>query len=115
RAGMVVLAEDYLWSSAATHCGLRDDILLSGDCPLVKEVKDWSEWLKIDNPLGADDLIRRHTRTGRPLGSELFLGGLEVLTGRKLLPQKRGPRHKPKSLEEQIKEMEMPKSGKLFG
>jgi len=115
RAGVVVRAEDYLWSSAAAHCGLRGDILLSGDCPLVKEIRNWSEWLKIDNPVGADDLIRRHTRTGRPLGSELFLSGLEILTGRKLLPQKRGPRPRPKSPADQIEEMKTSKPGKLFG
>ena len=115
RAGMIVRAEDYLWSSAAAHCGLRGDILLSGDCPLVKEIRNWSEWLKIDNPVGADDLIRRHTRTGRPLGSELFLSGLEILTGRKLLPQKRGPRPRPKSPADQIEEMKTSKPGKLFG
>jgi putative transposase len=33
RAGMVEHAEDYLWSSAAAHCGLRDDILLDADFP----------------------------------------------------------------------------------
>ena len=49
RAGLVKRAEDYLWSSAAAHCGLRDDLLLSGDCPLVREITDWSEWLRIED------------------------------------------------------------------
>jgi putative transposase len=38
RAGMVRRAEDYQWSSAAAHCGLRDDPLISSDCPLIKEI-----------------------------------------------------------------------------
>jgi putative transposase len=33
RAGMVKRAEEYLWSSAAAHCGLRDDTLLANDFP----------------------------------------------------------------------------------
>jgi len=90
RAGLVVKAEDYLWSSASARCGLRDDALIT-DHPLVKQIPNWSEWLSTEDPK-ADDLIRRHTRTGRPLGAEEFLKRLENLTGRKLLPQKRGPR-----------------------
>ena len=96
RALMVNQAEDYLWSSAAAHCGLRDDMLLSGDCPLIKEILDWSEWLRIQSTKNTDDEIRRHTRTGRPFGPNEFLVKAEILTGRHLLPQKRGPRFKSK-------------------
>src|SRR5262245_11982646 len=91
RAGVVARAEDYPWSSAAARCGLRDDSLISNDLPLVKEISNWSDWLKIEDEK-QNDLIRRHTRTGRPLGCKEFLGRLENQTGRKLLPQKRGPR-----------------------
>jgi len=94
RARMVRRAEDYLWSSAAAHCGLRDDLLLSGKCPLVDEIKNWSEWLKIENPEGFDDAIRLHTRVGRPMGSKEFIRSIELQTDRKLLPQKRGPHSK---------------------
>lgn len=92
RAGIVERAEDYLWSSAAAHCGLRDDSVLSGDCSLVGEIENWSEWLHAKNPEGVDDLIRQHTRIGRVLGSNEFIIGAERQTGRKLRPQKRGPR-----------------------
>jgi putative transposase len=115
RAGMVSKAEDYLWSSAAAHCGLRDDILLSGDCPLVKEIKNWSEWLRMENPIGLDNLIRQRTRTGKPLGSTEFIRTLEVQTGRKLLPQKRGPRPSAKSAKEENAEPEAPPDLDLFG
>lgn len=90
RARMVSTAEDYLWSSAAAHCGLREDVLLSGDCPLVKEILNWPEWLRIENPQDSEDAIRRHTRIGRPLGSNEFLARAEIETGRQLLPGKRG-------------------------
>jgi putative transposase len=92
RAGMVKLAEDYLWSSAAAHCRLRDDLLLSGECPLVLEVPNWSEWLKPDLDTAVADRIRRHTETGRPLGSTEFLIRIGKQIGRDLLPKKRGPK-----------------------
>jgi putative transposase len=101
RAGLVKRAEDYLWSGAAGHCGLRDDSLLSKDCPLIKEITNWSEWLTLDSPIGFHELIRQHTRTGRPLGSNEFIASLESQTGRKLLPQKRGPRLKANPGDEQ--------------
>src|SRR6267142_1593838 len=96
---MVERAEHYVWSSAAAHCGLREDMLQSGDCPVVREIKNWSEWLRLENAKGVDDVIRLHTRTGRPLGSKGFIGGIEEQKGRKLLPQKRGPRSKLKQAE----------------
>jgi putative transposase len=46
QARMVRRAENYAWSSAAAHCGMREDPVLS--C-LPKgrpvEVVDWSAWL----------------------------------------------------------------------
>ena len=116
RAGMVKRAEDYAWSSAAYHCGLRDDLLLSGDCPVVTEIENWPEWLLIQDSNGIEDMIRLHTRTGRPLGSTEFLVGIEARTGRKLLPQKRGPRS-GSDLAENRKhdESDPPASLNLFG
>jgi putative transposase len=38
------------------------------------------------------DRIRLATRTGRPLGSDLFIERLEALAGRTLRPKKRGPK-----------------------
>jgi putative transposase len=95
RAGIVEKAEHYLWSSAAARCGLRDDLLVSAH-PLVDEIPNWSDWLRIEDAK-ANELIRRHTRIGRPLGSDEFLRSLERKTGRRLLPQERGrpPRRSP--------------------
>jgi len=75
RAGLVKRAEDYLWSSAAARCGLRGDTLLSGECPLVHEIENWSDWLKIEDDR-MDSLIRRQTRLGRPIGSAEFIARL---------------------------------------
>src|SRR5882672_3875733 len=38
RAGIVARAQDYTWSSAASHCGLRADRILSNDLPLLEEI-----------------------------------------------------------------------------
>jgi putative transposase len=99
RAGILPRAEDYLWSSAAAHCGLRDDLLLSGDCPLVGQIDNWSDWLKIDSDDLFRDTFHQHTATGRPLGSKQFLIDVGKKIGRDLLPRKRGPRPKTKQSE----------------
>jgi len=95
RAGLVGRAEDYLWSSAAAHCGLRDDLLLSKDLP-QNSIEDWSAWLEIDHTEDEKRLIRQHTSTGRPWCTPEFLLQLEKITGRDLHLRKRG---RPKKTE----------------
>jgi putative transposase len=96
RAGMVARAEDYLWSSAAAHCGLRDDILLSGHCPLVDSIGNWREWLRIDATEEEERTIREHTSKGRAWCTPEMLQQLEKITGRKLSPRKLGrPKRNP--------------------
>lgn len=90
RARMVVRAEDYLWSSAAAHCGLRDDILLTDDFPPPGIIVNWSEWLTIEHTEDDVKAIRRHLSTGRPWGTPEFLRQMEALTGHALLPRKVG-------------------------
>jgi putative transposase len=91
RAGIVKRAEEYVWSSAAAHCGLRADPMLSGDCPLVGAVQNWSDWLRIEDKDQELDLIRKHTRIGRPLGPREFVMAIEERSGRTLLPKRPGP------------------------
>lgn len=90
RAGLVERAEDWPWSSAAAHCGLRDDPLLS-PVQMPWPVPDWSEYLQDENEADVT-AIRLKTRTGRPFGGKQFLEKLESTLGRILLPQKRGPK-----------------------
>ncbi len=56
-------------------------------------VEDWSGWL-VDGSGDAEVFaeLRRHTRTGRPLGDRGFVERLESLLGRVLRPGKRGPK-----------------------
>jgi putative transposase len=41
-------------------------------------------------------LLRKHERTGRPLGEDSFIESLESLSDRDLKPQKPGPKKKDK-------------------
>jgi putative transposase len=91
RARMVDRAEDYAWSSAAAHCGLRSDWLLSFEFPPASVIANWSEWLRTETP-GQAETLRRQTSAGRPCGSDSFVAMLERALNRALRPQKRGPK-----------------------
>jgi len=85
RAKMVVRAEDYPWSSAASHCGLHLDPILS-PLPLLRppQTSNWSSWLADPEDETVLANIRLHTRTGRPLGHEDFVTDLEFRLGRRV-------------------------------
>jgi putative transposase len=89
RARLVGAVEDWPWSSARAHLDGRDDGLATV-APLLDAVGDWREFLADGlRERDADDL-RRHERTGRPLGDMRFLAELEERLGRRLRPGKRG-------------------------
>ena len=87
RAGLVKRPEDYAWSSARAHMQGRDDGLVTVH-PMLSMVGSWSEYLAADWPTGYESL-KRHERSGRPLGSDSFVAKLEQLTGRTLKPLRR--------------------------
>ena len=88
RAGMIDRAEDYPWSSAAAHCGLHEDPLLSNDLPMVGQIPDWSAWLRNELPVEALKLIRDRTCTGRPCGDDDFVRKVGAQLGRDLALKK---------------------------
>lgn len=96
RAGLVERAEEYAWSSAAAHCGLRHDALLSDDFPPPGVVDDWKQWLADAEDEETVTRLRGHTHTGRPCGSPTFVDQLENILQRVLRPNKRGRKSKPK-------------------
>jgi putative transposase len=105
RARLAQRAEDYLWSSAAAHCGLRDDILLSEDFPPPDVIEDWAKWLTIDHSEEDKRTIRAHLSTGRPWCTPDLLMQLEAITGFKLAPRQRG---RPKKIRGQTGEIPFP-------
>jgi putative transposase len=91
RAGIVKRPEDYKWSSAQAHLQGEDDILVKVE-PLLALVPDWQELLLSDLAPEEYETLRRHERSGRPLGSDNFMAKMENLTGRVLRRQKPGPK-----------------------
>ena len=93
RAGIVKNPEDYRWSSAKAHISHKDDDLVKAE-PLLHIVPNWEGLLASGLPEADKDSIKRHGKTGRPLGNEDFLDTVEKMTGRKVRLQKPGPKPK---------------------
>lgn len=93
RAGMVNRAENYPWSSAQGHCGLRDDPLLAAEpdwLEAVGGIPDWAAWVAdAESEKDLEDL-RRRTQSGHPCGSDAFVKALERQSGLRLGPGHRG-------------------------
>jgi putative transposase len=83
RAGIAKRAELYAWSSARGHLSLIDDPLLKGMGGYL-DFGDWAAYLRKDDNESFIKEIRLHERTGRPLGTDLFIAKLEKMTGRRI-------------------------------
>jgi putative transposase len=90
RAGLATKAEDYRWSSAQAHCGIREDPLLDPTFPPADLVPDWSDWLARGLSPAELKEIRTTTRRGVPYATQSFTQELESLLGVTLTPAKRG-------------------------
>lgn len=99
RAGLARRARDWRWSSARAHLAGQDDGLASVS-PLLDLVPDWRAFLAGDADAGIVESLRLHTRTGRPLGTDRFLGRLERSLGRTLKPRR--PGRKAKTVDREI-------------
>jgi putative transposase len=91
-AHIVKQPEEYRWSSAQAHLSTQDDQLTSVD-PLLSMVGNWKDFLTLSSEEEMNTL-RKHERTGRPLGQETFIKNLEEMQDRLLRPQKPGPKVK---------------------
>jgi putative transposase len=93
RARMVRKAENYRWSSAGAHCGLRQDDVLTTKSSWRKQfeaIGDWSAWLAQGDAPQQLEVLRRNAEKGLPCGSQKFIRKLEKLTGRALQYRARG-------------------------
>ena len=87
RARLVRKAENYRWSSAAAHCRLMHDDVLTTNSSWRKRfeaIGDWSAWLAQGDAPQELEVLRRNADKGLPCGSEKFIRKLEKLTGRAL-------------------------------
>lgn len=89
RAGLVKEPWSYPWSSAYSHLTGDDDRLVKVT-PLLDIVQDWRGLLLSSVPDQEMNELRKHERTGRPLGNERLIEKLEGTLGRILRKQKPG-------------------------
>ena len=90
RAGISARAEQWPHSSARAHLRGLGDGLVDPE-PLARRISNWTSILLPENAIADVELLRLHQRTGRPLGSETFILGLEEIIGRRLRRRKPGP------------------------
>lgn len=93
RAGIVERAEDYCWSSAAAHCGMRPDALIKPAThwhQRLEMVSNWSNWLAQADDESALNTLRSHANKGLPCGDEGFVAKLGGMVGRSLEPKPLG-------------------------
>jgi len=100
RAEMVKRAEKYPWSSAAAHCGLRTDSVLTADLSWQKKfqaIENWSSWLAEGERTEERANLRRNVEKGLPCGKTSFIQKLEQEAGRTLIFRPQGrPRNEVK-------------------
>ncbi len=80
-----------MWSSCRAYIQGEDDVLVKVG-PLSEIIPDWRDLMSHDLSPEEYETLRRHERSGRPLGSEDFLNLLEKMTVRLLKRQKPGPK-----------------------
>lgn len=91
-AGLVANPGEYRWSSAAPHLVGKDDLLVTVK-PLLDIVVDWQGFLALTDEEELA-ILKKHERSGRPLGADSFVERMEAETERLLRPAKRGPKPK---------------------
>jgi putative transposase len=89
RARLAAEAEAWPWSSARAHLAGRDDAV-ARVAPLLERAPDWGAFLAAGLGDAEHRAIQGAERTGRPLGSDGFVAGLEQRLGRTLARRKAG-------------------------
>jgi len=96
KSAIVTRPEDYTWSSCRANIGEQGDGLVTGKRWLDEKDRGAYKIFLLQQDPVTDEKIRKNTSTGRPLGSEGFIAGLESKLCRKILPGKSGRPRKPK-------------------
>jgi len=94
RARLVDRPEAWRWSSASAHLQGRDDKLVKVR-PMLDRVSDWRELLASGDERLYEE-IRKHGRTGRPLGSGDFIKKVSQMLNRELETKRPGRKKKGK-------------------
>ena len=99
RARMVEKAVDWPWSSAGAHCGMAEPHVRLEMTPWQQQWTEttWRNFLEEGESESELRALRRCTDSGRPLGHDEFSRTLEDLTGRRIIPARRGRPRKSSS------------------
>ncbi|MBB3167742.1 putative transposase [Simiduia aestuariiviva] len=89
NAGLVRQAAQWPWSSVRAHL-LGEDDKVTAVQPMLERINNWQGYLTGDDDSDLIDVIRQHSRSGRPAGTDQFMSQLEKMTGLALRPKKRG-------------------------
>jgi putative transposase len=93
EAKIVRHAADYRWSSAAGHCGLCQDPVLTRQKEWAQRLEsrgDWHRWLSESDPVEKLSFLKKRTLRDLPTGAEEFLDRLEKNLGISVRPGKLG-------------------------
>ena len=93
RAGLIERAEEWCWSSVASHLAGQDNELVKV-APVLDRYGDFATFLAQDDVTKVFKKLRQSETTGRPLGSEGWIDKLTAMTGRALKAKKPGPKRK---------------------
>ncbi len=94
RAGLVSRAQDWPYSSVRAHLQGRTDKVVDV-VPVLARFPNFSSLIEAGRAADEFDALRRAESSGRPLGSEAWVLGLEARLGRPLVRAKPG-RRRPK-------------------
>ena len=85
-ARIVEKAEDYPWSTAAVHCGLRKCVVLGKILRfgLLPDAGSWSRWLADGLAIEPIEILRRNSCRNLPCGTTEFVAQLARSAGRSL-------------------------------
>lgn len=93
RAGLVEKPWHWPWSSALTHINEKDDGYIKLDYLLSSvgmSYTSWKDYIGYRDEKNFLQHIRKHTLTGRPLGSAEFIKDIEKKVNRKLCALSKG-------------------------
>ena len=94
RAKLVQDPEKWPWSSATAHISGHGDGFIDCGALLDMVKKDWKSFLLKTSDTDTIKELRKHERTGRPIGNQDFIEKMEKITGRQLKAHKPGPKPK---------------------
>ena len=95
RAGLAKSAADWRWSSAHAYLKGVDDGLTTR-ASVLGRYPDLADVIEAGEDMEASERLRRAETIGRPIGDRAFIDRLAGLSGRNLMPGRRGP--KPREL-----------------